>query len=129
MKDILALVGTIAIIAFSCIMHSPTETKPEEYSYAEKLELIEVINSYDLTWDQLENRNGKLIIERCVGYVVNAETGEGKCYGIDNEWQYINYSRIDGIKNGDIICSFMVYNPDNNHADDITDRYDYIIQK
>ena len=85
---------------------------------------VEVINSNELTATQLENRNGNIIIERVLGVVTDAERGNG----CELNGNYISYKSVDGISNGDIICTYLVYNPNTNCIDDIAARYDYVIK-
>ena len=104
------------------------KTEIDYYAYADNLDLIEIIDSPNLTMEMLESRNGKLIIEKAVGVVTNAETGEGYIIG----WPefYISYASTPGeISNGDVICSYFIYNPDSNYCDDILLRFDYIIER
>ena len=84
----------------------------------------EVIDSSELSNEEIENRNGKLIIERVIGVVDDAETGAG--HVLNNGNFYISYKRVDGISNGDIICSYFVYNTETNYIDDIIMRFDYV---
>lgn len=95
------------------------------YFYANNLDLIEIIDTSKLTFEMLENRNGKLIIERCIGVVDNTETGDGHEFGTRSG--YICYKSVEGIKEGSIVCTYFIYNPDNNYVDDIMLRFDYII--
>ena len=97
------------------------------YEYAEFLNLVEIHNANDLTTEKLQNRNGKLIIERVVGVVEDAETGAGRVLYGDPEYYYISYASVKGIRNGNIICTYFIYNPDTNYEDDILMRFDYII--
>jgi hypothetical protein len=97
------------------------------YDYASELNLIEIIDSEALSAEALENRNGKLIIERVIGVVDNAETGAGHL--LSNENEFISYASVKGISNGNVICTYLIYNPDTNFIDDIAARYDYIIEK
>ena len=106
---------------------------------AEELELLKVYNSADLTAEILENRNGDLIIEKVYGICIDNEGNgrqldsnrdfkavhSGDFESIENNY-YISYSNRN-IKKGDIVLSYMVYNTENNAVDDITDRYDYVI--
>ena len=95
--------------------------------YADTLDLIEVIDSHELTIEELGNRNGKLIIERVIGVVEDAETGAGSVLNGDKNFYYISYDKVDGIHNGDIICTYMIYEPYSNYEDDIIYRFDSII--
>ena len=125
---------TIGLIAFVCvvsIVYNKATAKANEsldyYEYAESLDLVEIINANELTSKDLTNRNGKLIIERCVGVVEDAETGAGRVLYGDPEYDYISYASVKGIRNGNIICTYFIYNPDTNYEDDIMIRFDYII--
>lgn len=115
---IIAICIIILCTILSCIS-AIRETKPD-YS-----DTAEIIDSADLTLEELENRNGKLIIERVVGVVDDAETGAG--HQLDNANYYISYKYVDGISNGDIMCTYFIYNPDTNYCDDIIMRFDYVI--
>lgn len=106
--------------------HSHTGASTMDYyEYADSLHLIEVVDSPDLTAEMLENRNGKLLIERAVGEVLDDE-GNGVIYGLDN-YNYISYRYVEGASKGDVVCSYFVYDPDSNCVDDVVARYDYVI--
>lgn len=124
-NKLLNLIAIAAVIASAIYLHNTKANGMDYYAYAESLDLIEVVNSTDLTMEELAGRNGKLIIEQVVGKVTNAETGAGYIIGYPE--YYINYSRVEGIQDGDVICSYMVYNPESNYEDDILIRFDYII--
>lgn len=89
----------------------------------------ELYDSSELNLDILENRNGKYIIERCIGIVTNSETGDGALLNFANEeYNYISYRRItEEYRDGTIVLSYMVYNPNTNFFDDIIERYDFVI--
>lgn len=87
---------------------------------------IKIINSNDLSAEKLQTRNGKIIVERVVGVVDDAQTGAG--HTIDNGNYYICYDDVEGISKGNKICTYLVYNPNTNCVDDIVARFDYIIQ-
>jgi hypothetical protein len=124
-KSAIALVVAITVFIFCYLVTKPKAN--DYYDHATSLDLIKVIDSPDLTMEMLAARNGKLIIERAVGIVKDAETGEGYILGYPEF--YISYANVDGISNGNVICSYFVYNPDNNYEDDILMRFDYIIDK
>lgn len=120
------IVNLIIIFAVNAIIAMPqSESEMDYYVYTDSLDLIEIIDSSDLTLEELENRNGKLIIERVIGVVDDASTGKG--HVIDNANYYINYSSVKGISNGNVICTYFIYNPDTNYCDDIIMRFDYVI--
>ena len=90
--------------------------------------LYQLYDSSELTGDMLEHRNGSVIVERCIGIVVNKETGDGRLLNCpDPDYYYISYNSVDDVREGTIVLSYMVYNPDNNYIDDIMDRYDFVI--
>lgn len=119
------LSSIILLVSLTLMMKTPAKA----IDYAESLSLVEIIDNQHLTTEMLESRNGKLIIERVVGIVTDAETGDGRIIGGDDYYNYISYRNVNGISNGDVICSYFIYNPDNNYVDDIIMRFDSIICK
>lgn len=104
------------------------KSRGEYYSeYADTLDLIKVKDSNEITIEELQNRNGTLIIEKVIGVVEDAETGAGSILNGDKNFYYISYDEVDGIHNGDIICTYMIYEPYSNYEDDIIYRFDSII--
>ncbi len=74
----------------------------------------------------LENRDGKIIIEKAIGVVLDEE-GNGEllnCNSCSN--CYIKYGKSDE-NIGDIVLTYFIYNPDSDYYDDIMLRYDYVI--
>ena len=105
----------------------------EEVDYLETEELFlsemeengltnyELYDSSELTADILESRKGTTIIERCIGFVTNGQTGDGAILNAaDKNYNYISYRSI---------VTYLIYNPDNNYIDDITERYDFVISR
>lgn len=93
-------------------------------------EKIVVYDCSDLTADVLENRKGTTVVERCIGLVTDKQTGDGKILNTESEGDYISYRKVYQDKTeGTIILSYMVYGSDNNHIDDIIDRYDFILTR
>ncbi len=91
-----------------------------------------IYNSNELSLEMLENRNGDVIIERCYGVVTDGENGAGKVlYPYDEDYDYISYFRCKGfgIREGTLIMTYLVYNPDNNYHDDIMDRFDCLVSR
>lgn len=91
---------------------------------------LEVYDSADLTLEMLIHRDGKLIIERCIGVVEDAE-GNGRLLNYpDPEHYYISYASVEeNLEPGTVVATYFVYNPDTNYEDDILYRYDYIIDE
>jgi hypothetical protein len=93
----------------------------------------EVYDASELSTDILESRNGKTIIERCVGFVT--DDTDGNEHGVvlnafDPDFNYIGYrecAEVLCLNEGTVVVSYMIYNPDNNFIDDITERYDYVV--
>lgn len=132
LKVVLIMIFVIIITFGFSYCHQVHSTDKLEFykNKANGLDIISVYDTDDLTTEILTNRraNGKLIIERIFGEVVNAETGEGRIFSNQGDF-YINYSRVKGIRNGDIIMTLDIYNPDTDYEDDIIDRFDYIIDR
>lgn len=124
-KNISLLIALAIFVITSMLFVSP-KSEMDYYRYANNLDLIEVINTNDLTIKELENRNGKLIVECLVGEVLDAEIGAGQVLYTDT-FRDINYKSVKGIQNGDIICTYIIHNPDTNYIDDVIMRFDYII--
>lgn len=96
---------------------------------------IEVYETSDLTPQIMANRNGKIIVEKIIGEVIN-DNLDGKILNCDVDnggytnkdgGNYINYERVDGAKKGDKILTYYIYNPFTNIQDDVLTRLDFII--
>lgn len=82
--------------------------------------ICQVYDSSELTEDILANRQGKLIIEKCVGTVTDDEKN-----GNLEDGSYISYESVDCTK-GDTIVTYLIYNPDTNYTDDVIERFDFV---
>ena len=91
----------------------PSETETQD-------NICQLYDSSELTEDILANRQGKLIIEKCVGTVTDEEKN-----GSLEDGSYISYADIDCSK-GDTVITYLIYNPETNYTDDVIERYDYI---
>ncbi len=118
------LLLAISIIASIVLCICANKRETSHHNGADNL--IEIVDMNDLTIEDLQSRNGKIIIERVVGVVDNAETGSG--HVVCNENYYISYNEVQGISNGDMICTYFIYNPETNWEDDIIFRFDYIVE-
>lgn len=94
-------------------------------------EEIRLYDCSELTMDILENRQGTTIVERCIGLVTNAQTGDGKILNLpEGSGDYISYRGVyHPVDDGTVILSYMVYSPDNNYFDDIVERYDFVLDR
>lgn len=90
----------------------PTETETDN--------ICQVYDSSELTEDVLANRQGKLIIEKCIGTVIDDEKN-----GSLEDGSYISYADVDCVK-GDTVITYLIYNPNTNYIDDVIDRIDFV---
>lgn len=90
----------------------PSETETDN--------ICQLYDSSELTEDILVNRQGKLIIEKCVGTVTDDEKN-----GSLEDGSYISYESVDCTK-GDTIVTYLIYNPDTNYTDDVIERFDFV---
>lgn len=95
---------------------------------------IEIYDTSELTHDIMQNRNGKIIVEKIIGEVTNSKldgkilnTSNNENYTNKNDGLYINYERVNGAKVGDKIVTYFIYNPFTNAQDDVLTRLDFII--
>ena len=86
--------------------------------------ICQLYDSSELTEDILANRQGKLIIEKCVGTVIDDEKN-GAIQNADSDYNYISYADVDCAK-GDTITTYLIYNPKTNYTDDVIERFDYV---
>ena len=122
-KIIYAILSAIIAILLICLF-AQAKGETNYYKYAENLGLAEIVDADKLTTEDLTARNGKLIIERVIGVV---EDSNGNGHALNDESYYINYRNLKGAKTGNIVCSYLIYDPDTNFEDDVVARYDYII--
>ena len=91
----------------------------------------ELYDASELFAEVLENRNGLVIVERCIGFVTNKETGDGRVLNaLDENYNYISYRSVtEDYCDGTVFVSYMIYNPENNYVDDIIERYDFVLSR
>lgn len=90
----------------------PSETETDN--------ICQVYDSSELTEDILANRQGKLIIEKCIGTVIDDEKN-----GSLEDGSYISYADVDCTK-GDTVTTYLIYNPKTNYTDDVINRIDFV---
>lgn len=95
----------------------PSETETQD-------NICQLYDSSELTEDILANRQGKLIIEKCIGTVTDDEKN-GIIQNADSDYNYISYADVDCEK-GDTITTYLIYNPKSNYTDDVIERFDYV---
>ena len=91
----------------------PSETETDN--------ICQLYDSSELTEDVLANRQGKLIIEKCIGTVIDDEKN-----GSLEDGSYISYTDVDDCTKGDTVITYLIFNPDTNYVDDVIERFDYI---
>ena len=96
----------------------PSETETTETKTQDNI--CQFYDSSELTEDILANRQGKLIIEKCIGTVTDDEKN-----GSLEDGSYISYADVDCSK-GDTVITYLIYNPETNYTDDVVDRFDFV---
>ena len=93
----------------------------------ENIDTVQVYNASDITLEILQNRDGKIIIEKVIGKVTT-DNLDGEIMNVGkNMYDYISYRCVEGVKKGDVVLTYFVYNPFTNAEDDVIIRTDYII--
>ena len=91
---------------------------------ADEVGAVKIYDSSELTEEILCNRNGKIIVEKCIGIVLDDE-GNGRQLNPAVEGQ--DYIKYHGITAGSVVLSVFVYNPYTNATDDIEIRQDFVL--
>ena len=118
MKKFTTLLATTTIAAV-------TITTPIQ---ATEIPSVQVYDSSDLTLEMLQNRNGNIVIEKCLGTVID-EHGNGYLLNpTDPDHDYISYASVENAEKDDNIVTYFIYNPETNTEDDIIFRFDYIME-
>lgn len=104
-------------------------------SMIKNVNVIEIYDTSELTPQVMANRNGKIIVEKIIGEVINHKL-DGRILNCDTDnggytnkdgGNYISYELVDGAKQGDKIVTYYIYNPFTNVQDDVMTRMDFII--
>lgn len=131
-KIIFLLVLCIGSVLFSCNTEPISDARfYERLVKHKKIGIVREYSTKELNEQPeiLETRGDDLIIERCIGKVINKRK-DGRIINTDDPYyNYISYKGVREAKKGDIIMTLFVYNPGNSYCDDIVDRFDYIIDK
>lgn len=141
MKKILRVTISLVLVAAIILstgikVEAAKRAKPKLTKYRKQAERIEeknhlnVIDTSDLTYKMITHRKGKILVERVIGKVKNNK-GDGQVLnnGDNTEYNYICYKNHIDCKKGDIIVTYVLYNPENNIEDDIIARWDYKLKK
>ena len=93
----------------------------------EDIDIVQIYDASDMTLEILQNRDGKIIIEKVIGKVTT-DNLDGEVMNVGkNMHNYISYRCVEGAKNGDVVLTYFVYNPFTNAEDDVIIRTDFII--
>ena len=65
----------------------------------------------------------------CDGRHADQQIRGGMILNTDPDHYYISYAGVDGVTDGTVIVSYMVYSTKNNSIDDIEERCDYIASR
>ena len=84
---------------------------------------INSVKDFDRCTYAVQNRDGKIIIE-VVRAVIISDNGDAR---ITADGSYIKYS-ADDVQTGDTMETVLVYNPLNNHIDDVMYRADTFLE-
>lgn len=127
---IAVLVVVIAVCSVG-ILDNPIENNVISLLENAGFKNVKVYDSSEITPDLLENREGKTIVERCYGVVLDMETGDGRIINAaDGAGNYISYRSVYQTHDeNSIMLTYLVYNPENNYCDDIIIRYDFVLEE
>ena len=90
---------------------------------------LNVIDTSKLTYKAITHRKGTVIVERVIGKVItDQKDGRVLNQGANTEYNSISYRSVD-CKKGDIIVTYVLYNPETNWDDDVLARWDYVLSK
>ena len=133
--------GTTHWLPFPQSQESPIPLEELDYLETEELFLMELeeagltdyvlYDSSELTQEVLTHRQGTVIMERCIGLVTNGQTGDGEVLNAaDPEYAYISYASADAAyRDGTVILTYLIYNPESSAIDDISARHDIVLTR
>lgn len=74
---------------------------------SEEIGAIEIIDSADLSLEDLENRKGKIIIEKCIGVVENSDDSLEEIKKLEHHAEYLldleNYPEIKSVSDVKVV--------------------------
>lgn len=120
MKAKIAYILTTSALVMSAFLIGKTMSTQKISETETQDNICQVYDSSELTEDVLANRQGKLIVEKCIGTVTDDEKD-----GSLEDGSYISYENVDCAK-GDTITTYLIYNPDTNYTDDVINRIDFV---
>ena len=130
---VLTLVAAIIVLVGTDTRAYAKEDKLSDYrrqaQQIEKKNNLNVVDTADLTYKAITNRKGTVLVERVIGKVKNNK-GDGKVLNNgNNPYNYICYKGWINANKGDVIVSYVLYNPESNSNDDVIARWDYKLKR
>ncbi len=88
---------------------------------------VKIVYNEDLSCEKLVNRqkNHVIYISYFYGKCIN-DKKDGKII-TDSPYNYTSYKGAHNVRKGDLVKTYLIYNPWNNYEDDIIDRIDNTI--
>ena len=126
-KGMRLAVFTILIIAATAAVTIGVQRSANEERFGFSDGHLRVYSPRELTYEILAGRAGDLVLERIEGFCLD-DSGHGKVFnnGTSN-CCYISYANAEGVKAGDFVVTYCLFNPENDQEDDIIARYDYVV--
>lgn len=90
---------------------------------------VVICDASDLDAETLEYRGSTVVVERVIGFVDNEQTGDGVIINAaDRDYDYICYADCgQTIREGTILVTYLVYEPDDDNIDTIAVREDFVV--
>lgn len=88
---------------------------------------VKIVYDEDLYYEKLINRQKNHIIYISYFYgrcITDKKDGE---IITDSPYNYTSYRDADNVYRGDLVKTYLIYNPNSNYEDDIVDRIDNVI--
>lgn len=115
----------LCVIAVSALALSSAWTVDAKESYLTQAKRLEKMVGYkhvkeNLTLKQIRHRKGELI-ERIV-WKVTSKKGKGRIIKTN---KFISFPKRFHYNKGDIVVTYVTYNPRTKYVDDVIDRWDW----
>lgn len=123
-----ALVVTFATLTVIGNTFAPVQARCTDI--AKNTPITRVIDCDKLTEKMLTHRSNKkhhiMYIERIIGKVTDNKKNGKVLNPPKDGGYYISYASVKGVRKGDLIVTYCVYNPYSNYDDDVIERWDFI---
>ena len=106
-----------------------TKAKTEQGSLADYEDRLRVYDASELTGKILREREGTILIERVLGTCLD-EDGNGRMLNPDNpDYDRISYADVENVHAGDVVETYLVYDPTTTGYEDVVVRFDFVVDK